>query len=132
MGDSAQTPHDTNPGKKSASSLFLGDENIFKKSASMVTRGISKEMVPWSPILKNVLIFEEKGGALMLLKTTLHLEAKAQYISTSACTAVFLLFRRDGLFVIWPICQPCLGIALMPTATPPLAVASSGMSAAAC
>ena len=30
--------------------------------------------------MKKVLIFEKKGGVLMLLKTTLHLGAKAQYI----------------------------------------------------
>jgi hypothetical protein len=48
-------------GEKSAPPLFLEDEIIFQKSASVVPRGI-----------------REKGGVLMLLKTTLHLEAKAQ------------------------------------------------------
>jgi hypothetical protein len=36
MGNSAHTTHHTNPGKKSAPSLFLEDENIFQKSASVV------------------------------------------------------------------------------------------------
>jgi hypothetical protein len=36
MGDSAHTAHHTNPGKKSAPPLFLGDENFFQKSASVV------------------------------------------------------------------------------------------------
>jgi hypothetical protein len=40
MGDSAHTTHHTNPGEKSAPPLFLEDENIFQKSASMVQWGI--------------------------------------------------------------------------------------------
>jgi hypothetical protein len=41
-------------------------KKIFKaatqKSASMVEPEIAVEFQPWSPILKNVLIFEKKGG----------------------------------------------------------------------
>jgi hypothetical protein len=36
MGDSAHTTHHTNPEKKSAPPLFLEDENIFQKSATLV------------------------------------------------------------------------------------------------
>jgi hypothetical protein len=43
MGDSAHTTHHTNPVKKSAPYLFLGDENIFKKSATLVPRRIGVE-----------------------------------------------------------------------------------------
>jgi hypothetical protein len=47
MGDSAHTTHHTNPGKKPAPSLFLmlflEDENIFQKSASVVVGGIAVE-----------------------------------------------------------------------------------------
>jgi hypothetical protein len=49
MGDSAHTTHHTNPGGKSAPPLFLEDENIFQKSASMVVSGIAIELQPWSP-----------------------------------------------------------------------------------
>ena len=45
MGDSAHTTHHTNPGKKSAPPLFLEDENIFQKSASVVPRGIEFPVV---------------------------------------------------------------------------------------
>jgi hypothetical protein len=40
MGDSNHTTHHTNPGKNSATLLFLEDENIFQKFASMVPLGI--------------------------------------------------------------------------------------------
>jgi hypothetical protein len=46
MGDSAHTTHHTNPEKKSAPHLFLEDENIFQKSATMGLSGIDKELVP--------------------------------------------------------------------------------------
>jgi hypothetical protein len=61
MGDSAHTTHHTNPGKKSAPFLFLGDENIFQKSASVVPWGIRFPLVPATTEVK-VLIFEKKGG----------------------------------------------------------------------
>jgi hypothetical protein len=61
MGDSAHTTHHPDPGKKSAPPLFLEDENIFQKSASMVASGIAIELQPWSPIFEKVLIFERKG-----------------------------------------------------------------------
>jgi hypothetical protein len=50
MGDSAHTTHHTNPGKKSAPPLFLEDENIFQKSASVVVGGIAVELLPGRPI----------------------------------------------------------------------------------
>jgi hypothetical protein len=62
MGDSAHTTHHTNPEKKSAPPLFLGDENIFQKSATMVPRGTAVELVPSWPIFEKVLIVEKKGG----------------------------------------------------------------------
>ena len=79
MGDSAHTNHHTNPGKKSAPPLFLEDENIFQKSASMVPWGIEFHMEPWRPIFEKCSHLREKGGVLMLFKTTCHLGAKAQY-----------------------------------------------------
>jgi hypothetical protein len=46
MGDSAHTTNHTNTGKKSAPPLFLEDENIFQKSATMVPWGIEFPMEP--------------------------------------------------------------------------------------
>jgi hypothetical protein len=48
--------------KASAPPLFLEDENFFQKLARVV----------------EILLLREKGGVLMLLKTTRHLEVKAQ------------------------------------------------------
>jgi hypothetical protein len=79
MGDSAHTTHHTNPGKKSAPPLFLQDENIFQKSATLVPRGMANKMVPTWPIFEKSSHLREKGGVLMLFKTTHHLGAKAQY-----------------------------------------------------
>ena len=79
MGDSAHTTHHTNPEKKSAPPFFLEYENIFQKSATMVPRGTAVELVPSWPIFEKSSHLREKGGVLMLFKTTLHLEAKAQY-----------------------------------------------------
>jgi hypothetical protein len=62
MGDSAHTTHHTNPGKKSAPSLFPGDENIFLKSATMVLIGIEIEFVPSWPIFEKCSHLREKGG----------------------------------------------------------------------
>ena len=78
MGDSAHTAHHTNPGKKSAPPLFLEDENIFQKSAPLVPWGIRFPMVPTEPIFEKSSHLREKGGVLMLFKTTRHLGAKAQ------------------------------------------------------
>jgi hypothetical protein len=69
------------PGKKSAPTLFLEDEDIFQKSASVVVGGIALELQPRRPIFEKCYL-REKGGVLMLLKTTRHLEAKAQYASS--------------------------------------------------
>jgi hypothetical protein len=66
MGDSAHTTHHTNPGKKSATPLFPKDENIFQKSASLVQWDLNSPLYhashDASQFLKNVLIFEKKGG----------------------------------------------------------------------
>jgi hypothetical protein len=59
--------------------LFLEDENIFQKSASMVEPEIKVELQSWSPIFEKCSHLREKEGVLMLLKTTLHLVAKTQY-----------------------------------------------------
>jgi hypothetical protein len=80
MGDSAHTTHHTNPGKKSAPSLFLEDKNIFQKSATLVALLLQFLVQPTWPILGKSSHLREKGGVLMLLKTTRHLGAKAQYI----------------------------------------------------
>jgi hypothetical protein len=62
MGDSAHTTHHTNPGKKSAPSLFLVDENFLQKSASVVPWGIEFPMEPWRPIFEKCSHPQEKGG----------------------------------------------------------------------
>jgi hypothetical protein len=78
MGDSAHTTHHTNPEKKSAPPLFLEDENIFQKSAPLVAL-LSRFLVqPTEPIFEKCSYLREKGGVLMLFKTTPHLGAKAQ------------------------------------------------------
>jgi hypothetical protein len=86
MGDSAHTTHHTNPGKKS----FLEDENIFQKSAPLVECGIAIEFQLTEPIFEKSSHLREKGGVLMLLKTTLHLliGTNPQYIHTQVhyCT----------------------------------------------
>jgi hypothetical protein len=51
MGDSTHTTHHTNP-EKSAPPLFLEDENIFQKLASMVPWGIEFHIEPWRPIFE--------------------------------------------------------------------------------
>ena len=81
MGDSAHTTHHTNPEKKLAPPLFLEDENIFQKSASVVLSRIEFWIVdlPRRPIFEKCSHLRVKGGVLMLLKTTRHLGAKAQY-----------------------------------------------------
>jgi hypothetical protein len=79
MGDSAHTTHHTNPGKKSAPPLFLEDENFFQKSGSMVEILLQFRVQPCRPIFEKSSHPREKGGVLMLFKTTLHLGAKAQY-----------------------------------------------------
>jgi hypothetical protein len=49
MGDSADTTHHTNPGGKISTPLFLEDENIFQKSASMVLGGIERGVLIFFP-----------------------------------------------------------------------------------
>jgi hypothetical protein len=66
--------------KASAPPPFLEDENIFKKSASMVALLLQFLVQPWWPIFGKSSHLREKGGVLMLLKTTHHLFAKAQYM----------------------------------------------------
>jgi hypothetical protein len=78
MGDSAHTTHHTNPGKKSAPRLFLEDENIFQKSAPLVALLRQFRVQPTEPIFEKCSHLREKGGVLMLFKTTPHLGAKAQ------------------------------------------------------
>ena len=68
MGDSAHTTHHTNPGKKSAPPLFLEDENIFQKSASMVPWGIRSPMAPRRPIFEKSSHLREKGGVLIFFR----------------------------------------------------------------
>ena len=64
MGDSAHTTHHTNPAKKSAPPLFLEDENIFQKSATLVLFRIVIETVPMWPIFEKCSHLREiEGGA---------------------------------------------------------------------
>jgi hypothetical protein len=93
MGDSAHTTHHTNPEKKSAPPLFLRDENIFQKSARVVLILFQFRIEPREPIFEKCSHLREKGGVLMLLKTTPHLGAKAQYrgltaVSLSRCVVL--------------------------------------------
>jgi hypothetical protein len=65
MGDSAHTTHHTDPETKSAPPPFLEDENIFQKSASVGVGGVAVELSGYNHggrFLKNVFIFEKKGG----------------------------------------------------------------------
>ena len=78
MGDSAHTTHHTNPEKKSAPPLFLEDENFFQKSASVVALLLQFLVQPRRPIFEKCSHLREKGGVLMLFKTTRHLGTKAQ------------------------------------------------------
>ena len=57
--------------------------------SSMAPLGIPIKWYYGARFLKNVPIFEKKGGGvLMLLKTTLHLKTKAQYsCSDKGCTS---------------------------------------------
>jgi hypothetical protein len=64
MGDSAHTTHHTNPGKKSAPPLFLEEDNIFQKSASVVVGGIAVELRARRPIFEKSYHLLEKGGVL--------------------------------------------------------------------
>jgi hypothetical protein len=52
----------TNPGKKSAPPLFLEDDNIFQKSASVVVGGIAVELQPRRPIFEKCSHLREKRG----------------------------------------------------------------------
>jgi hypothetical protein len=98
MGDSAHTTHHTNPDKKSAPFLFQKDENIFQKSARVILSRIEFWIVPREPIFEKCSGLREKGGVLMLLKTTLHLQTNPQYscvhgalTTTAVCTLYTLL-----------------------------------------
>jgi hypothetical protein len=67
MGDSAHTTHHTDmaykPRKKISTTPFSRSENIFQKSAAMVVGGIAIKLQPSRRFLKNVHIFEKRGGA---------------------------------------------------------------------
>jgi hypothetical protein len=52
---------------------------VSQKSAPLVQWGIALEFAPTEPIFEKCSHLREKGGVLMLLKTTLHLGALAQY-----------------------------------------------------
>ena len=93
MGDSAHTAYHTNPGKKSAPPLFLEDENFFQKSAPLVLCiwGIKFPLEPTEPSFEKCSHLREKGGVLMLFKTTPHLGAKAQYQQLSLGTICYIV-----------------------------------------
>jgi hypothetical protein len=48
--------------KASEPPLFLEEENIFQKSASVVLTGIAIELVPWRLIFEKCFHLREKGG----------------------------------------------------------------------
>ena len=97
MEDSAQSAHHTNPEKKSGPPLFLEDENIFQKSASVVVGGIAVELQPRRPIFEKCSHLREKGGVPMLLKMTPNLGAKAP-----VRTRVELLVPRSATPLLRP------------------------------
>ena len=51
--------------KASAPPLFLEDENIFQKSATLVVSGIEIELQPTWPIFEKCSHLREKGGVLI-------------------------------------------------------------------
>jgi hypothetical protein len=73
MGDSAHTTHHTNTERKSAPPLFLEDDNIFQKSATLVLSGIVIELIPTWQFFEKCSYLRGKGGLLMLFKTIHHL-----------------------------------------------------------
>jgi hypothetical protein len=74
MGDSAHTTHHTNPGKKSAPLLFLEDENIFQKSASVVAPGIGYIIID-SDIGYFAILLQISGFAQILISGYSHFAA---------------------------------------------------------
>jgi hypothetical protein len=71
----------TNPGKKNQHAPFFS--KISPLSEIPIPWGIEFHgefpMEPWRPIFEKCSHLREKGGVLMILKTTHQLEAKAQY-----------------------------------------------------
>jgi hypothetical protein len=68
----------------------------------MVQWGIRFPIVQWRPIFEKSSHLREKGGVLMLFKTTPHLGAKAQYARRAVPARWKLFFssatqRRSGL-----------------------------------
>ena len=70
MGDSAHTTHHTsaNPAKNQHPTLFLKDENIFQKSATLVRCRTAIETVPTRSIFEKCSHLREIGGVLMLFE----------------------------------------------------------------
>jgi hypothetical protein len=64
--------------KKNQHPLFFEDENFFQKSASVVVGVLQFRLQSRRPIFEKCSHLREKGGVLMLFKTTPHLETKAQ------------------------------------------------------
>jgi hypothetical protein len=73
MGDSAHTTHHTNPEKKQHPLFFSKMRTFFQKSASVVLGVLQLRQVPRRPIFEKSSHLREKGGVLMLFKTTRHL-----------------------------------------------------------
>ena len=78
--------------KKSAPPLFLEDENFFQKSATLVVGVLQFRLQPTWPIFEKSSHLREKGGVLMLFKTTRHLLAKAQYACTTAESTIIMQY----------------------------------------
>ena len=114
MGDSVHTAHHTDPGKKSAPPLFLANENFFQKSARVVRWGIRFPTVLREPIFEKSSHLREKGGVLMIFKTTHHLEAKAQYTGrVRNVTAVLYLWVAENQSIT-PARRPRAGFRKFP------------------
>jgi hypothetical protein len=63
MGDSAHTTHHTNQNQKSAPGLFNKYENIFQKRPPWCGTELQQKSYLEALFLKNVIIFEKRGGA---------------------------------------------------------------------
>ena len=87
MGNSAHTTHNTkNP-------LFLGDENIFQKSARVVPHGIAIEIIPRKPIFKKRSQLREKGGGADAFENKPSFRSKGTVLrSTSNCRLYIVLY----------------------------------------
>ena len=80
-------PTDLNENPYRKKNFFFKDAT--QKSARVVLCGIAVELEPREPIFEKCSHLREKGGVLMLFKTTRHLGAKAQYHGAGYTAVVY-------------------------------------------